>query len=258
MQRISIWFTCTATTPLSGTLPSAAACPWSLRRTTMAPATRLSGSSSIGLPPGRREVVQGGRRSYLCFRCRTGPGDQGLSRHSQEGSHHTERDRPELHLPDEDRSMPDEPVVLTVGRLERYKNVDLIIDAFRALPSSAMLIIVGDGPDRSRLERHAETSEPGWPVHFTGRISDSMLDRWFAHADVVTSASDHEAFGITLAEGLASGARVVASAIPAYEAASPPGRCGRSGHSRRPAGHYAVHRLACGSLCAQVESRPAT
>ena len=111
----------------------------------------------------------------------------------------------------------------------------------------AILVIVGDGPDRSRLERHAEASEPGWPVHFTGRISDSMLDRWFAHAKIVTSASDHEAFGLTLAEGLASGARVVASAIPAHARTRPPGRCGRSGHSRRPAGCQAVHRLARGS-----------
>jgi 1,2-diacylglycerol 3-alpha-glucosyltransferase len=117
---------------------------------------------------------------------------------------------------DEDSDTPPEPVVLTVGRLERYKNIDLIIDACRALASSTTLVVVGDGPDRSRLERHAKASEPGCPVHFAGRISDSMLDRWLAQASVVTSASDHEAFGLTLAEGLVSGARVVASAIPAH------------------------------------------
>jgi glycosyltransferase involved in cell wall biosynthesis len=113
---------------------------------------------------------------------------------------------------------PDEPVVLTVGRLERYKNVDLIIDAFRALPSPAILAVVGDGPDRPRLERHARASEPGWPVRFTGWIPDPVLDRLFAQAAVVTSASDHEAFGLTLADGLASGARAVASDIPAHVA----------------------------------------
>jgi glycosyltransferase involved in cell wall biosynthesis len=123
---------------------------------------------------------------------------------------------PRLPPPDQESVMQREPVVLTVGRLERYKNVDLIIDAFRALPCSAVLVVVGDGPDRSRLERHAEASEPGWPVYFTGRISDAMLRRWFTEAKVVTSASDHEAFGLTLAEGLVSGARVVASAIPAH------------------------------------------
>jgi len=119
---------------------------------------------------------------------------------------------------DEGRVTLGEPIVLTVGRLERYKNVDLIIDAFRALPASATLVVVGDGPDRARLEQRTEASGPGWPVRFTGRISEPMLDLLFAQADVVTSASDHEAFGLTLAEGLASGARVVASAIPAHVA----------------------------------------
>jgi 1,2-diacylglycerol 3-alpha-glucosyltransferase len=109
-----------------------------------------------------------------------------------------------------------EPVLLTVGRLERYKNVDLIIDAFRALPSPATLVVVGDGPDRSRLEQHARVGEPGWPVRFTGRIPDSALTRLYGQAAVVASASDHEAFGLALTEGLASGARVVASAIPAH------------------------------------------
>ena len=123
---------------------------------------------------------------------------------------------PKPPMQDEDSVMLREPVVLTVGRLERYKHVDLIIDAFRAMPSSAILVVVGDGPDRSRLEQHVKASEPSWPVRFTGRISDSMLDRLFAQATVVTSASDHEAFGLTLAEGLVSGTRVVASAIPAH------------------------------------------
>jgi glycosyltransferase involved in cell wall biosynthesis len=107
-----------------------------------------------------------------------------------------------------------EPVVLTVGRLERYKNIDLIINAFRALPSPATLVVAGDGPDRARLERRA--AEPGWPVVLTGRISDALLSGLFAEAAVVTSGSDHEAFGMTIATGLASGARVVASDIAAH------------------------------------------
>ena len=118
----------------------------------------------------------------------------------------------------EDQIMLGTPVVLTVGRLERYKNVDLIIEAFRALPTPATLVVVGDGPDRGRLEQRAGTSGAGWPVIFTGSIPDASLDRLYAQADVVSSASDHEAFGLTLAEGLASGARVVASSIPAHVA----------------------------------------
>jgi glycosyltransferase involved in cell wall biosynthesis len=110
----------------------------------------------------------------------------------------------------------DKQLVLSVGRLERYKNIDLIIDAFQALPSPASLVVVGDGPDRPRLERHTRAGQGRWPVIFTGKISDAQLGGLLAQASVVTSASDHEAFGLTLAEGLAAGARVVASAIPAH------------------------------------------
>lgn len=119
-------------------------------------------------------------------------------------------------VPLESRSPQDAPIVLTIGRLERYKNVDLVIDAFRASACAATLVVVGDGPDRLRLEKHVQSTEPGWPVVFTGRISDAELDGWLARAHVVTSASDHEAYGLTLADGLAYGARVVASAIPAH------------------------------------------
>jgi glycosyltransferase involved in cell wall biosynthesis len=110
----------------------------------------------------------------------------------------------------------DRQLVLSVGRLERYKNIDLIIDAIQALPSPASLVVVGDGPDRTRLERHARAAPGRWPVTFTGQISDTQLGGLLGQASVVTSASDHEAFGLTLAEGLAAGARVVASAIPAH------------------------------------------
>jgi glycosyltransferase involved in cell wall biosynthesis len=123
-----------------------------------------------------------------------------------------------LAAPDRGCIIPSQPVVLTVGRLERYKNIDLVIDAFRALPRPATLVVVGDGPDRARLERHVAATEPGWPIRFTGRISDSELGQLFAQASVVTSASDLEAFGITLVDGLASGAWIVASAIPAHVA----------------------------------------
>jgi glycosyltransferase involved in cell wall biosynthesis len=120
------------------------------------------------------------------------------------------------HAPGSEQVLPHEPLVVTVGRLERYKNVDLIIDAFQALPAPARLVVVGDGPDRPRLEQHAEASDSAWPVSFTGKILDSELDRLLAQANVVTSASDHEAFGLAVADGLAAGTQVVASSIPAH------------------------------------------
>jgi glycosyltransferase involved in cell wall biosynthesis len=108
------------------------------------------------------------------------------------------------------------PVVLAIGRLERYKHVDLIITACRALSAEVTLVVVGSGPDRPRLERLAGEGGSGCSVRFTGRVSDDELAELLAAATVVTSASEHEAFGLIVADGLAAGARVVASAIPAH------------------------------------------
>ena len=110
----------------------------------------------------------------------------------------------------------DERMVLTIGRLERYKRLDLVIRACRALGPEVTLVIAGDGPDRPRLQQCASAAGRDGAVRFTGRISDAELDRLLGTAAVVTSASEHEAFGLIVADGLAAGARVVASAIPAH------------------------------------------
>jgi len=107
---------------------------------------------------------------------------------------------------------PDEPPTLLVaGRLEPYKRVDRVIEAFGRLASAGQLVVVGDGPDRSRLERLAG---PG--VRFAGRVDDDDLARWLRTARGVVSLSAHEAFGLVAAEGVAAGARAVLSDIPAH------------------------------------------
>ena len=107
---------------------------------------------------------------------------------------------------------PDEPpALLVVGRLEPYKRVDRVITAFGRLASVGQLVVVGDGPDRGRLEQLA-----GAHVRFFGRVSDDDLARWLRTARAVVSLSAHEAFGLVAAEGVAAGARAVLSDIPAH------------------------------------------
>jgi glycosyltransferase involved in cell wall biosynthesis len=118
--------------------------------------------------------------------------------------------------PEPGQAAPPVPVLLTVGRLERYKNLDLVIKAFAALRVAATLVIVGDGPDRERLEEVSRSVGKPASIRFTGRIPDRELDILLAQATVVTSASEHEAFGLVLTEGLSAGARVVASDIAAH------------------------------------------
>ena len=107
-------------------------------------------------------------------------------------------------------------IILSAGRLEEYKNVQLIVQALAHLEPAFALIITGDGPARPLLEETAARAGVNGRVHLLGRVDAGSLRRWFRTARVYVSMSRHEAFGITLLEGLAAGAGVVASDIPAY------------------------------------------
>jgi hypothetical protein len=119
-----------------------------------------------------------------------------------------------------DAPRPSEPwpvterIAMTVCRLEPYKGVERAIRAAAHFPSGWRLVVIGDGSQRRELERLAREMEA--PVTFTGTVSPHDRDRWYSTASVVLSMSQHEAFGITVAEALATGLAVVASDIPAH------------------------------------------
>jgi glycosyltransferase involved in cell wall biosynthesis len=108
--------------------------------------------------------------------------------------------------------------VLAVGRLEHYKGLDRAIGALAHLGAEFTLRIIGEGPYRPALEARAARLGIADRVRFLGRASDEELKRWYVTAAVVLALSEHEAFGLTLLEGVAAGTRVVASAIPAHRA----------------------------------------
>ena len=124
-----------------------------------------------------------------------------------------------LELPRAAEPYPEHPgsrLVLAVGRLERYKGMDRLIAAASMLDGGrAVLVIVGDGPDRSRLERLAREA-PAGRVVVMGSVSDEVLASLWARADVFATASCKEAFGLTVATAVALGVPVVASDIPAH------------------------------------------
>jgi glycosyltransferase involved in cell wall biosynthesis len=108
------------------------------------------------------------------------------------------------------------PVVLVVGRLEAYKNVDVVLKTLAELPEEFLLVVVGDGTQRPHLERLSRDLQIQNRVRLLGRVPDAELLRWLRTATVCVNMSRHEAFGLTLAEALAAGAGVVASNIPAH------------------------------------------
>lgn len=101
---------------------------------------------------------------------------------------------------------PDEPVLIHVGRLAAEKNIGLVIETWQALRLAhprLTLMLVGDGPLRSRLE--SDYPE----IHFAGVRRGRDLARHYASADVMLLASLTETFGNVVLEGMASGLAVV-------------------------------------------------
>jgi glycosyltransferase involved in cell wall biosynthesis len=103
------------------------------------------------------------------------------------------------------RSVPgvDPGYWLCVSRLLPYKNLDLVIEAVRA-SRDARLVIVGDGPDRARLERLAG---PG--ITFLRGLGDDQLRWCYANCKALLAAS-YEDFGLTPLEAALFGKPTVA------------------------------------------------
>jgi glycosyltransferase involved in cell wall biosynthesis len=85
--------------------------------------------------------------------------------------------------------------VLSVGRLDRAKRHDLLLDALAA-DSTLNCVIVGDGPDRERLEHVARRHRLDGRARFTGRIDEEELAALYARCLVVYYAPVDEDFGM--------------------------------------------------------------
>ncbi|HWK92902.1 MAG TPA: glycosyltransferase [Luteimicrobium sp.] len=96
---------------------------------------------------------------------------------------------------------------LCVARLLPYKNVDVVIDAAQRL-GKRDLVIVGDGPERARLEALAARSSDV-RVHVLGRVDDDELRWLYGNAEALVAAS-YEDFGLSPLEAGAFGRPSVA------------------------------------------------
>jgi glycosyltransferase involved in cell wall biosynthesis len=112
-----------------------------------------------------------------------------------------------------------EVVAAAVARLVPAKRLDRFLRALhRARAQGAALrgLIVGDGPERPRLQALASELGLSQATDFTGGRSD--VPRVLGHADLLVLTSDHEGFPNVILEGMAACLPVVAT--PAGDAAS--------------------------------------
>ena len=98
------------------------------------------------------------------------------------------------------------------GRLTRQKALHVAIDALAHVPA-AELTVIGDGPDRERLERHARGAGLNGRVRFVGSLPREQVLDALAGAEAAVLSSDWENFPHAAVESLAVGTPLVATAV---------------------------------------------
>jgi glycosyltransferase involved in cell wall biosynthesis len=105
-------------------------------------------------------------------------------------------------------------VIVTAARLDPVKNLRMAIDAFGRVAAdnrSALLVIVGDGPDRGELEQRAAAQNLNDRIRWLGYRPDAR--RLLAGADVYVNTSVYEGISVTILEAMAAGIPVVATRV---------------------------------------------
>jgi len=112
-------------------------------------------------------------------------------------------------------ALPEQSLIVCVGRLGREKNVELALDAFARLGDErARLAIVGDGPHRAALERYARRLGVAARTTFALEFARDALPDVYASADAFLFTSGSETQGLVLVEALAARVPVVAVDTP--------------------------------------------
>jgi glycosyltransferase involved in cell wall biosynthesis len=108
-----------------------------------------------------------------------------------------------------------EPLFVYLGRLKRYKRVDLIVRAFARMGHpTARLAIAGTGDYRPELEKLAASLDLGERVRFLGFIDDDTKRALLREAWALAFTSPKEGWGITNFEAAACATPVIASDSP--------------------------------------------
>ena len=139
-----------------------------------------------------------------------------------------------------------EGFVLSVNRLDSYKRIDLLIEAASAVPG-LRAVIVGDGPERGRLEQLA--SGMNGRIEFTGRVDAGRLADLYARCLAVYYAPVDEDFGMVPYEAFLSGKPVLTT----HDAGGRSTSCARV----RPESWSRPRRASLARACAHlVEAHP--
>ena len=108
-------------------------------------------------------------------------------------------------------------LLLYVGRLKKYKRVDIVFEAMSVLRKQGYplrFVIAGNGDDLTRLKQRCKELELEARVEFTGFVSEEKKIELLRRAALFINTSEKEGWGITNVEAAACGTVVVANDAP--------------------------------------------
>jgi glycosyltransferase involved in cell wall biosynthesis len=106
--------------------------------------------------------------------------------------------------------------IVAVGRLERVKGFDLLIDALARLQAEgieARLTLIGEGAERAALEQQARTAQVADRVEFAGRLPRESVRARLQDADLFVLSSRSEGTPLALLEAMATGTACIAASV---------------------------------------------
>lgn len=104
------------------------------------------------------------------------------------------------------------PVIVTTSRLVEKNGIDTLIRAVAILKKAAKPVqchILGDGPDRSKLERLVRDLGVEHEITFFGSVPFANVPAYLARADIFVRLSRSEGMGVSFIEALAAGLPIV-------------------------------------------------
>ena len=110
----------------------------------------------------------------------------------------------------------DASVIGIVGRLALQKGhtilLDAMVDVIKKIPA-VILLAIGDGPDREKLENKANSLGIQEHVHWLGLQQQDEVFKIYSIIDVLVMPSLYEGFGLTATEGMSAGIPIVGSKV---------------------------------------------
>lgn len=113
----------------------------------------------------------------------------------------------------------DDQIIFTAARIGKEKNLDFVLRMFKKVYSSnpkAHLVIAGQGPKKTELERLSAKLGISKRVHFTGLIDYDLIPSAYSDSDIFVFASSTETQGIVVLEAITAGIPVVVLKDDAY------------------------------------------